>query len=32
MERFQQIEEIFQETLRRNPAERDAYLREACHR
>jgi serine/threonine-protein kinase len=31
MERLQQIEEIFQEALQRDPAERDAYVREACH-
>jgi Tol biopolymer transport system component/predicted Ser/Thr protein kinase len=30
MERFQQIEEIFQEALQRTPAQRDAYVREAC--
>jgi serine/threonine-protein kinase len=31
MERLQQIEEIFQEALGRDPTEREAYLREACH-
>src|SRR6266699_2685586 len=31
MERLQQIEEIFQEALQRDPAERDAFVREACH-
>jgi serine/threonine protein kinase len=31
MERLQQIEEIFQEALQRDPAVRDAYVREACH-
>src|SRR5260370_19326986 len=31
MERLQQIEEIFQEALQRDPAQRDAYVREACH-
>jgi serine/threonine-protein kinase len=31
MERWQQIESLFQEVLQRDPAERDAYLREACH-
>jgi predicted Ser/Thr protein kinase len=30
MERFQQIEEIFQEALQHDPAERDAYVRQAC--
>jgi serine/threonine protein kinase len=30
MERLQQIEGIFQEALQRDPAERDAYAREAC--
>jgi predicted Ser/Thr protein kinase len=30
MERLQQIEEIFQEALQRDPAERDAYVRQAC--
>jgi len=30
MERLQQIEEIFQEALQRDPARRDAYVREAC--
>ena len=31
MERFQQIEEIFQEALQHDSAERDAYVRRACH-
>ena len=31
MERWQQIESVFQEALARDPAERDAYVREACH-
>jgi serine/threonine-protein kinase len=31
MERLQEIEEILHEALRRDPVERDAYLREACH-
>ena len=30
MERWQQVEEIFHEALQRDPAKRDAYLREAC--
>jgi len=30
MERWQQIESLFQEALRRDSAERDAWLREAC--
>jgi serine/threonine-protein kinase len=30
MERLQQIEEIFQEALQRDSAERDAYVRQAC--
>ena len=30
MERWQQIESLFQEALQRDPAERDAYVREAC--
>ena len=30
MERSHQIEEIFQEALQLNPAERDAHVREAC--
>jgi hypothetical protein len=30
VERLQQIEEIFQRALHRDPAERDAYVREAC--
>jgi serine/threonine protein kinase/Tol biopolymer transport system component len=31
MERFQQIEEIFQEALQRDSAGRDVYVRRACH-
>jgi Tol biopolymer transport system component/tRNA A-37 threonylcarbamoyl transferase component Bud32 len=31
MERWQQIESLFQEALQCDPAERDAYLQEACH-
>jgi serine/threonine-protein kinase len=31
LERLQQIEEIFQEPLHRDPAQRDAYVRQACH-
>jgi len=30
MERWQQIESLFQEALERDPAERDVWLREAC--
>jgi serine/threonine protein kinase len=30
MERWQHVEEIFHEVLQRDPAERDAYLRQAC--
>jgi serine/threonine protein kinase/Tol biopolymer transport system component len=30
VERWQQVEEIFHEALQRRPAERDAYLRQAC--
>ena len=30
MERWQQIEAFFQEALRRDPAQRDAFVREAC--
>jgi serine/threonine protein kinase len=30
VERWQQIELLFQEALQRDPAERDAYVREAC--
>jgi serine/threonine-protein kinase len=30
VERWQQIEAVFQEALRRDRAERDAYVREAC--
>ena len=28
---WEQVEEIFQKALQRDPAERDAYVREACH-
>jgi Tol biopolymer transport system component/predicted Ser/Thr protein kinase len=31
VERWRQIESLFQEALQRDPAEREAYLREACH-
>jgi serine/threonine protein kinase/Tol biopolymer transport system component len=31
VERWRQIESVFQEALQRDPAERDAYVREACH-
>jgi serine/threonine-protein kinase len=31
MERWRQIESLFQEALQRDPAERDAYVRAACH-
>jgi eukaryotic-like serine/threonine-protein kinase len=31
VERWAQIELLFQEALQRGPAERDAWLREACH-
>src|SRR5215470_16651383 len=30
MERWQQIESLFREALERDPAERNAWLREAC--
>jgi serine/threonine-protein kinase len=30
MERWQQIESVFQEALQRDPLERDAYVQEAC--
>ena len=30
MERWQQIESLFQEALHRDPVERDAFVREAC--
>ena len=30
MDRVQHIEEIFQEALQRDPAQRDAFVREAC--
>src|SRR5713226_8451983 len=31
MERWRQIESLFQDALQRDPAARDAYLQEACH-
>jgi serine/threonine protein kinase/Tol biopolymer transport system component len=31
VERWQQIESLFQEALQRHPAERGAWLQEACH-
>jgi Tol biopolymer transport system component/predicted Ser/Thr protein kinase len=31
VERLQQIEEIFQAALQRDPAQRDDYVRQACH-
>ena len=31
MERWQQVESLFQEALQRAPAERDAWLRQACN-
>src|SRR5260370_40078415 len=31
VERWQQIEALFQDALQREPAARDAWLREACH-
>jgi serine/threonine-protein kinase len=31
MERWQQIESLFQQALERDPTERNAWLREACH-
>ena len=31
MDRWHQIDLLFQEALQRDPAERDAWLREACH-
>src|SRR5262245_53373109 len=31
MERWRQIESLFQEALQRDPAERDAFVRDACH-
>jgi eukaryotic-like serine/threonine-protein kinase len=31
MERWQQIESLFQEALHHDPAQRDAWLQEACH-
>jgi hypothetical protein len=31
VERLREIEQIFQEALRRVPAERAAFVREACH-
>ena len=30
MDRWHQIEEVFQEALQRDPAERDAFVRDAC--
>jgi hypothetical protein len=30
MERWQQIESLFQEALERDPVERNAWLRKAC--
>ena len=30
MERWQQIESLFREALERDPAERNAWLRDAC--
>src|SRR5258707_3476018 len=30
MERWRQVESLFQEALQRDPAERDAYVRDAC--
>jgi len=30
MERWHQIESLFQEALQRDPAERDTFVREAC--
>jgi hypothetical protein len=30
VERWQQIEEIFHEALQHAPAQREAYLRQAC--
>jgi serine/threonine protein kinase len=31
VERWQHVEEIFGEALQRDPAKRDAFVREACH-
>jgi hypothetical protein len=31
MERWRQIESLFHDALQRDPAERDAWLQEACH-
>jgi serine/threonine protein kinase/Tol biopolymer transport system component len=31
MERWQQIQSLFQDALERDPAQRNAWLREACH-
>src|SRR5215471_18832136 len=31
VDRWRQVELLFQEALQRDPAERDAYVREACH-
>ena len=30
MDRWQQVDSLFQEALQHDPAERDAWLREAC--
>jgi hypothetical protein len=32
VDRLRQIESIFREALQRDPAQRDAYLREACNK
>jgi len=31
MERWRQVESLFQEAMQRDTAERDAWLRQACH-
>jgi serine/threonine-protein kinase len=31
VDHWQQIESLFQEALQRDPAQRDAYVRQACH-
>jgi serine/threonine protein kinase len=31
MERWRKVDSVFQEALQRDPAERDAYVREVCH-
>src|SRR6516162_2439247 len=31
VDRWRQVELLFQEALQRDPAEREAYVREACH-